>query len=139
MATGGDDFDQLAIELQVDGRDTVRYPGTFCYTPDPAARNRWRSVAAHFAPQAADGREPASLDRGLLFLDPPMRGTCLHVGPDGFLGMHRGFGKPVWREVRVLADRIVIRDWAEDGLEVAAPRIPSEPPFSPGYGKPSSS
>lgn len=131
--------DQLSVELHVDGTDIVRDPGTFCYTPDPAARNRWRSIAAHFAPQAVDGREPASLDRGLFFLDPPMRGTCLHVGPDGFLGKHQGFGKPVWREVRVLVDRIVIRDRAEAGLEIAAPRIPSEPPFSSGYGKTASS
>lgn len=131
--------DQLSVELHVDGTDIVRDPGTFCYTPDPAARNRWRSVAAHFAPQAADGREPAALDRGLFFLDPPMRGTCLHAGPEGFLGRHEGFGDTVWREVRVLDDRIVIRDRAEDGLEVAAPRIPEGPPFSPGYGKTSSS
>jgi hypothetical protein len=127
--------DQLAVELQVDGRDIVRDPGTFCYTPDPDVRNRWRSVAAHFAPQAADWREPADLDRGLFFLDPPMRGECLHIGPDGFLGRHEGFGKTVWREVRVLHDRIVIRDRAEEGLEIAAPRIPADPPFSPGYGR----
>lgn len=127
--------DQLAVELQVDGTDIVRDPGTFCYTPDPAARNRWRSVAAHFAPQAVDGRQPAALDRGLFFLDPPMRGSCLHVGPDGFLGRHEGFGGTAWREVQVLDDRIVIRDRAEEGLEVAAPRIPEGPPFSPGYGR----
>jgi hypothetical protein len=127
--------DQLSVEIQVDGRDIVRDPGTFCYTPDPDARNRWRSIAAHFAPQAADGREPADLNRGQFFLDPPMGGVLLAATPARLLGRHDGFGSPVWREVRIESDRIIIRDVAGEGLAINPPRVPDGPPFSPGYGR----
>jgi hypothetical protein len=39
--------DKGAIELQVDGQDLIKDPGTYLYTPLPAERNRFRSVRSH--------------------------------------------------------------------------------------------
>tara|TARA_R110000787_G_scaffold137458_23_gene250825 strand:- start:84374 stop:86275 length:1902 start_codon:yes stop_codon:yes gene_type:complete len=128
--------DQLSVELTVDGRDIIRDPGTYIYTPDPAARNAYRAISAHFTPQAADGREPASLDAGLFFLDPPMGGTCVFFNETGFRGWHAGFGAKVWREIQIKPDRIIIRDRAEGGQQLSPLTLPGQPlPFSPGYGR----
>tara|TARA_R110002110_G_scaffold310454_7_gene523918 strand:+ start:136 stop:2046 length:1911 start_codon:yes stop_codon:yes gene_type:complete len=128
--------DQLSIELTVDGRDIIRDPGTYTYTPDPAARNAYRALSAHFTPQSADGREPASLEAGLFFLDPPMGGNCVFFNRTGFRGWHTGFGAKVWREVQVKPDRVIIRDRAEGGQRLSPLILPDQPlPFSPGYGR----
>ncbi|MDI6738906.1 MAG: alginate lyase family protein [Candidatus Edwardsbacteria bacterium] len=39
--------DKLSFELQIDGRDFCRDPGTYLYSPLPEIRNRFRSVASH--------------------------------------------------------------------------------------------
>ncbi|MEQ9200737.1 MAG: heparinase II/III family protein, partial [Rhodospirillales bacterium] len=128
--------DQLSVELTVDGRDIIRDPGTYIYTPDPAARNAYRAISAHFTPQYADGREPASLDAGLFFLDPPMGGTCMFFDETEFLGWHAGSGAKVWREVQIRPDRIIIRDRAEGRQQLSPLTLPDQPlPFSPGYGR----
>lgn len=133
--------DQLAIELQVDGVDWIADPGTMLYTPDPDSRNRYRSVAAHFAPRAADGREPGRLDRGLFRIDGAAAGECLYAGPDGFIGRHTGFGPGVTRTIRLEETRIAVEDYAEGDLklqpnaDVTPDRKPPCPvPFSRGYG-----
>lgn len=122
--------DQLSMELVVDGRDVARDPGTYLYTPLTARRNEYRSVRAHAAPRV-DGREPGRLDLDPFRLDAAGRGECLYFGPRGFIGLHRGFGAPVYRVVRVDANTIHVNDYGT-GLS-AAPAEP--PPFSPGYGK----
>lgn len=131
-------LDQLGLVLTVDGRAIVGDPGSFVYTPLPALRNQYRSVQAHFAPRAADGREPGRYGPGLFCLPDGTRAVCLHFGPDGFLGEHHGFGVPVTRRVEILADRLRVTDWGR-GLALLAPALP--PPgqfcdvaFSPGYG-----
>ena len=135
--------DQLAIELAVDGEDWIADPGSYLYTPDPNARNAYRSVAAHAAPQWPDGREPGDLGLGPFWLRDTARARCLFFDEDCFVGEHSGFGAPVRREVRVTDDAIIVRD---SGLLQAAPRRRVEDkdetraafsvsvPFSPGYG-----
>jgi len=39
--------DKGSIELQVDGVDVLKDPGTYVYTPLPDERNRFRSVTSH--------------------------------------------------------------------------------------------
>jgi len=100
--------DQLAIELQVDGEDWLADPGSFSYTADPDRRRAYRSVLAHAAPRrGAD--EPATQDLGLFNLADP-RARCLRFDADGFLGLHHGFGEPVYREVSLRPGRIIVRD-----------------------------
>ena len=39
--------DQMSLELQIDGVDVCRDPGTYLYTSSPLNRNMFRSVSAH--------------------------------------------------------------------------------------------
>jgi hypothetical protein len=50
-----------------DGSDLIVDPGTFAYTSDPAARNRFRSARAHAVPEV-DGSDEPSEGWDLFFL-----------------------------------------------------------------------
>lgn len=130
--------DQLSIELSIDGRDLISDSGTYLYTPLPARRNEYRSVAAHFAPQLSD-REPGGLDHGLFSLDDEAKAGCLYFGEKGFIGKHHGYGPPIYRIVRLLEDALHIIDYTEgntplkDIYRINSNR-PTRKPLSPGYG-----
>ncbi|MFG0334136.1 MAG: heparinase II/III family protein [Maioricimonas sp. JB049] len=133
--------DQLAIELQFEGRDIFADPGSFLYTPDPEQRNRYRSVAAHAAPRTADGREPANLSSGLFRMVDAMEAECLYAGPDGFVGRHRGYGGWIYRAVEFSGNRLLVNDFGAPHLGLLPPpelHIDALPAslvfFSPGYG-----
>jgi hypothetical protein len=102
--------DQLAVELEIDGIGWAVDPGTFVYTPDLAARDRYRSVRAHFAPRVGEA-EPARMVAPFALAD-TARAEVLHIGADGFLGRHHGYGQPVWRRVTVQDGCVVVEDSA---------------------------
>jgi len=125
--------DQLSIELIIDGQVLIVDPGTFLYTPFPEARNRYRSVAAHFAPRV-EGMEPGELSHGLFVLADRARATCTYAGVEGFSGEHQGFGAAVVRVVSILDDRIEIDD-ASFGLPLVDLTRTTRPPESQAYGR----
>jgi hypothetical protein len=131
--------DQLSIELNVDGEDWIADPGTYLYTPIPERRDEYRSVRAHFAPRVG-GMEPGHMDPGLFRLGEEAKGKCIYFHEDGFIGMHMGFGIPVYRSVAVRDHVISVMDAyigaasdADIGIGLADFRG-STPFFSPGYG-----
>jgi hypothetical protein len=133
--------DQLSIELQVDGQDWIRDPGTYVYTPMPARRNAYRSMHAHFGPRF-DGAEPARLDTGPFEL-PRADARCMYWGSLGFAGKLRtADGRVVMARVRVEASSVDI-DWAAEGALLAGRALDdgdwqayrTDLPFSPGYGR----
>jgi len=134
--------DQLSLVLWIDGEEWIADPGTYLYTPLPPRRNEYRSVRAHFAPQAADGREPGRLDLGLFRLGDEAQARCLYFGPEGFAGTHAGFGATVCRVLELTGSCIVIDDIEEGGITLRAPsydpsrhpRNTEAPPPSPAYG-----
>lgn len=134
--------DQLSLVMNVDGEDWIVDPGTYLYTALPARRNEYRSVKAHFAPRTADGREPGGLDLGLFQLGDEAGAQCLYFGEDGFIGMHRGFGKPVYRVVELSHMGVRVVDFTEGSVPLREPAYAADgnprniqtPPFSPGYG-----
>jgi hypothetical protein len=133
--------DQLAIELSIDEHDVFADPGSYLYTPDPHERNRYRSATAHCAPQPIRTREPGGISQGLFELHDRARAECLYFGPRSFVGMHRGFGRPVYRIVELEPRAIVVTDVAERALPLREtwPDGAGQPlrrpiPFSAGYG-----
>jgi len=128
--------DTLSIELQINGIDHILDPGSFLYTPLSEARNAYRSVRAHFAPYI-DQREPNPIDHNLFLMEDRAQAQCLYFGEKGFIGMHRGYGSPVYRLIQVEEDKLIIKDGI-DGPEKLALLDPLNPsndlPFSSGYG-----
>lgn len=124
--------DQLAVELTIDGKNILRDPGSYLYMPAPELRNRYRSVTAHFTPQAVN-LEPSRLDDHVFYLDFDHPGECLCFGPTGFVGRHEGEAFAFYRAVRWNADDIRILDWSPTH-DLASLSDFHPPPFSPGYG-----
>ncbi len=128
--------DALSIELQIDGIDRITDPGSYLYTPLPEIRNAYRSVKAHFAPYV-DQQEPNPIDRHLFQMEDRAQAQCLYFGNNGFIGMHTGYGAPVYRLIQVEDDRLIIKDGI-DGPQKLVPLDPLNPthglPFSSGYG-----
>ncbi len=137
--------DQLAVELAIDGEDWISDPGTYLYTPSPEARNRYRSVAAHFAPRLGHA-EPSPLDVGPFWLPRDPKAACHRFADGEFVGSHRGFGPVVVRRIRVTDDSIEIED-TTDAKSAVTPvsvicvaaaetraRLQPHIPISPAYG-----
>jgi hypothetical protein len=130
--------DQLAVEIEIDGEAWAQDPGSYLYTPDLAARDRYRSVMAHFAPRAGD-KEPGRLVAPFR-LDDRCKARVLRFGAD-FVGEHQGFGHRVQRRVAVGKGRIVIEDWPGQGeIRLTDPQglarlLGLKLPYSPGYGE----
>lgn len=87
--------DALSFELAVGSQPLVVDPGTYLYTADPAARNRFRSTAYHSTLQL-DGAEQNPLSDTTLFEMPDRRlARALSWDPDpswpSFVGRHDGF------------------------------------------------
>ncbi len=133
--------DQLAVELNVDGQDWIADPGCPAYTGDPATRDAYRSVLAHAAPRMGE-REPARRPMGLFALDDAARARCLCFDGEGFIGVHNGFGEPVYRRVTVGDGEVRILDGPGAGetvtvhdAEALGALFPVKVAFSPGYGE----
>ena len=128
--------DALSIELQIDGENQIIDPGSYLYTPSPEIRNAYRSVKAHFAP-TVDQREPNPIDHRLFQMEDRAEAECLYFGENGFVGMHTGYGSPVYRLIQVEEDRLIIKDGI-DGPQKLTLLDPLNPtnglPFSSGYG-----
>jgi len=125
--------DQLAIELVIDGISKARDPGTYIYTPFPEKRNQYRSALAHHVPRVLN-KEPANLNLGVFNLRGAPLGECLYFGQNGFIGRHAGYGELVYRIITLEKGRIVVKDFSENGLELADP-TPMNLPFSQAYGR----
>ena len=128
--------DQLSIELNINGEDIIRDPGTYVYTPLPNRRNEYRSVKAHFAPRINE-REPNKITNLLFRLDDQCKAKCLYFGDKGFLGMHNGYGEPIYRMVLLKSDSIIICDFTESNREIISESPFNDAiktPYSPGYG-----
>ncbi len=114
-ATGGHAHaDQLALELCVDGADWIADPGSYLYTAFPGVRDRFRSVAVHFAPRVGDA-EPVRLGPGPFRLEDHSRARCLGFGGGRFVGTHEGYGVAVFRRVEIFDGAVHVTDWSAAG------------------------
>lgn len=89
--------DKLSFELCIDGQDIVVDPGTYVYTADPEARNKFRGTAFHNT-VVVDGQEQGGFDpKNLFALGSDARPRCLkwETGEEvhTFVGEHYGFGR----------------------------------------------
>lgn len=123
--------DKLSIELQVDGIDIIRDPGTGLYTPIPEMRNAYRSTAAHLAP-APQGEEQNRFEADGLFwmYNDAECWVCDYGASSISVAVEIKNQTFCMRKVVVEDCRIIIGDiLASQGTTTVIPR------FSPGYGK----
>jgi len=109
--------DQLEVEVCHGADVLVTDPGAYVYTPDPAARNAFRSTAAHATLQV-DGREQNPLDRGLFLMPDHTRAEVVGFDAEepSFTGRHHGFAPVVHeRTVRLTDGGVSIEDVVTDG------------------------
>jgi len=104
--------DQLSLEVQLDGIDLVRDPGTFVYTSWPSQRNVYRLSEAHFVPSfpGLTANLAGSTEQGLFTLSGLARAECLEWGPLGFVGRIVQGGAWVERQISLGSQEIVIVD-----------------------------
>lgn len=127
--------DQLSVDLMLNGQQILFDPGTYVYTPDPAMRNCFRSTKAHCTPQCGDAEQNDWFagSSGLFSLkEDRAKGKCLYCGADGAVGVHEGFGFPVYRLIWFSEDAITIADFGVDRAESGKKRAFL---YSNGYGK----
>ncbi|MBA7465678.1 hypothetical protein ES707_00848 [subsurface metagenome] len=97
--------DKLSFELCIDGKDVIVDPGTYVYTPEPDARNRFRGTAYHNTVMV-DGEEQNKFEENNLFwMGNDALPRCLkwETGDevDVFVGEHygyKGLSQPVVHE-----------------------------------------
>lgn len=87
--------DKLGIEVHDGDQALIVDPGTYCYTSEPAQRDRFRGTAAHSTLQVA-GAEQCRIIEGRPFAlpdDARARALAFESSPrrDRFAGEHRGF------------------------------------------------
>lgn len=113
--------DKLSFELNVHGLDFIVDGGCPVYTADLAARNRYRSTAAH-STIAVAGKEQDAWPDGMrgAFRLPERSRPALQVNQDGTInGEHHGFGRAHRRRFELKATRLEIFD----DLDVDARRL----------------
>jgi hypothetical protein len=119
--------DALSFELSVGGRPVVVDPGSYIYTADAAARNAFRSTAAH-STLRVDGREQNDMTRNLFTLVDRSRAQALRVEKGRFVGRHDGFGMPCVRSFELGDGELRVIDVVEGSddhlLEWALPLDP---------------
>ncbi|SHJ53053.1 alginate lyase family protein [Propionispora hippei] len=124
--------DQLSIELYMNGKDVIRDPGTYVYTPLLEKRNVFRSTNSHFTPQIPgmeqNGWRPGIW--GLFQLDRIADYEVLLFDRSGFVGTHSGFGDKVYRIVEISTRFITVFDY---GVGISS--IKHTNLYSNGYGK----
>ncbi len=113
--------DCLSVEIVLDGMPLVVDPGSFVYTADYRARNRFRSTDAHNTPRVDDAELNRFVDaRNLWNLQDDARpfpaAWEISPGVQTFVGTHTGYLRlptpvTVWRAVRLEASgRLALLD-----------------------------
>lgn len=113
--------DQLAIEVNINGKDFVIDSGPGVYSRNEAIRNLFRSTKSHSTLELA-GVEQNTIIKGKMFeLPEETHSQCISFSEDSFVGVHDGYlkqGYSTKRHVRVSKNAISIEDclsFSEEG------------------------
>ena len=124
--------DKLGYELWIEGRDIVRDPGTYLYTPLPDRRNEFRSIMAHNAPIIGD-LEQNSWGEGMAGLFGMLAECRCFVTDFGenFISLAAEYkGIKIMRKFEIKEDRLVVTDTANREFYYSKFEL-----YSNGYGK----
>jgi hypothetical protein len=80
-----------------------------------------------------DGNKPEDLEHGLFTLSNRASANCLYFSEQGFIGMHMGYGAPIYRLITFESQQLEIRDLFL-GQARLLPMPDHMPAISPKYG-----
>lgn len=124
--------DNLAIELQVDGKDYSTDPGTYVYTSLPEYRDLYRSAVAHNVPRPV-GITAIQAD-GAFLVRHQATARCLHFSRRGISARLDGAGWSAERTILLAQDALHIVDAVSPG-PLSSPVSPDRiPTVTDGYG-----
>lgn len=129
---GHSHYDQLSVELNVDGKCIVRDPGSYVYTALPEDRNRYRSALAHFSPIWTS----SSAENTSAIFSPSIGPLAAidYCGCNGFAAHVNGMIDPTAMLVCIEPRAITLMHVnSSDSEHALFPEIKMFP-FSPGYG-----
>lgn len=126
-------FDQLHLELRINGKPEIFDPGSYSYTGNIELRNFYRGPQMHFIPRLPE-RESLADPSVDTFRYPglPM-GECLSANTQGFCGRYQLGGQTAYRKMQISSQTISVWDWAEGGTLLS--RKPAPESVSWGYGE----
>lgn len=124
-------FDQLHLEVRVNGRPLTFDPGSLAYTGDFATRNYFRGPDAHFIPRLPRVEGLAAQDVDCFRYPGLPTGHCLEMTAEHFIGYYELGAEKAFRRVQFIPGKILVWDWAEGMLGETSPR---QGQISWGYG-----
>jgi hypothetical protein len=126
--------DKLSFELQVDGFDLVKDPGTYTYSAFPELRNEFRSTKAHHSivVQGVPEQNKFNLSvDSLTYMDREVVCEILEFMPDKITLKASYYGAEHVRRFEILTDKIIITDYCNKPFTA---NINKYKKYSPKYG-----
>lgn len=123
--------DKLSIELFANGRDYLRDPGTYLYTPSLEYRDKFRSIAAHNSPKPKFSFEPCD------FLSPFYARTnfsceVISYSERSLSVICTDDNLNFRRDISIASSKLTITDYSNVALKKELTQFEY---YSPGYGK----
>ena len=121
--------DKLSFELQVNGEDLVRDPGTFTYSSNPEKRNEFRSTKAHngIVVKGIEQNNPI----GLFYLDRAVKCEVLEIQDLSITLQANYYGVEHIRKFTILASQLIVTDYCNKPFKVNINKFQE---YSPNYG-----
>lgn len=126
--------DKLAIELQINGQDILFNPGTYVYTPNPIARDLFRSVKSHntISVNGEDQNTPLPGGFGLFNLKAETTFTLIKLTQTEIIAEVKYRTVVHQRRIEITQNSILVQDWCNHEFEQ---HWNTGKPYSNGYGK----
>jgi hypothetical protein len=127
-------YDQLSIELHVDGDPILRDPGSYTYTADPKQRNLYRSDSAHNNPFFLKELNSTLSEKKVFSKIDHISCDILHFSEFGFYGQMNYKGSTRSRLIILNEYYIEIIDMGDSDETGHVLNAKIQLPYSPGYG-----
>ncbi len=127
--------DKLSFELTIDGKDYFKDPGSYCYTPFPEYRNKFRGTHSHNVMVSEDNEEQNSFQEGINGLFAMENETKCDVVSfsHNSIALRLCFRKTIQvREFTVDESEIIVRNFSDRQFHLNSE---TSGIYSNGYGK----
>lgn len=121
--------DKLSFDLQVNGVDLVKDPGTYLYTSFPEKRNEFRSAKAHNGIVVKGIEQNKAID--LFYLDREVKCQVLEIQNLSITLQANYYGVEHVRKFSIFANQLIITDYCNKPFKV---NINNFDKYAPNYG-----